>query len=155
MRSAEAVRRRAFREQKREARLNFTTGDQFLSTQEKRKETRYPFHWPVEIAFVSPATPPTCSGTTHDISTEGCSVLTEYNIPPGSAVIVRLALPPLTAGAARELVVAEASIVYTVLSAGHQKFRSGMQFVKFSQDGQNVLLRAIKVRAGSSVGRSG
>ncbi len=119
-----------------------------IVTHEKRGEPRHPFHWPVTIVFAhNPAASP-CQGATHDISMEGCAVLTEHNFAPGTHVAIQLSLPPNAAGAARTTVEIGGHIVYTVFSAGHGQFRSGISFLNFREDGKNILLRAIKQRTG-------
>lgn len=76
----------------------------------------------------------------------GCSVLAEHNIAPGTAVAIRLTLPPRKAGTARDIVDVDGRIVYTVLSSGRGQFRCGIQFRRFREGGLDTLWRAISLR---------
>ncbi len=79
---------------------------------------------------------------------EGCAVLTERNFTPGTHVAIQLSLPLDAAGPARTAVEIDGRVVYTVFAGGHGKFRSGIGFLNFRDDGQKILLRAIKQRTG-------
>lgn len=116
-------------------------------TAEHRQDKRYPFRWPVAIVFDSHEERTTFHGTTHEVSLSGCSLLTEHNIFSDRPVSILLSAPAEHPGAARRIIEVKARMVYTVLSSGHRKFRCGVQFLNFKQDGRSKLNRVIEHRA--------
>lgn len=116
-------------------------------TAEHREEKRHPFRWPVAIVFDSHEDRTTFHGTTHEVSLSGCSLLTEHNIFSEHPVSILLSAPAEHQGARRRVIEIKARMVYTVLSSGHQKFRCGVQFLSFKQDGRAKLSRVIENRA--------
>lgn len=116
-------------------------------TAEHRQDKRYPFRWPVAIVFDSHEERTTFHGTTHEVSLSGCSLLTEHNIFSDNPVSILLSAPAEHPGAARRIIEIKARMVYTVLSSGHRKFRCGVQFLNFKQDGRSKLNRVIEHRA--------
>jgi c-di-GMP-binding flagellar brake protein YcgR len=118
-----------------------------MKTAEHRQETRHPFHWPVAIVFDSTEDQETYHGVTKDLSLIGCSILTEHNVFSEHPVSILLSLPTEHPGGRRRIVEAKAQMVYTVLSAGHRKFRCGIHFLNFKGKGRATLKRAIEIRA--------
>lgn len=116
-------------------------------TAEHRQEKRHPFRWPVIIVFDSHEDRPSFHGTTHEVSVSGCSILTEHNIFSEHAVSILLSAPAEHPGPSRRVIEIKARMVYTVLSSGHRKFRCGVQFLSFKQDGRSTLNRVIDHRA--------
>ncbi len=119
-----------------------------------RKNKRYPFKWRVAIVFASVENEETYHGVTHDVSASGCSILTEHNIFSEEIVSVLISLPVEHPGGRRKLVEVQARMVYTVLSAGHQKFRCGIEFLKFKGNGRKLLTRAFEMRDITTPGQS-
>lgn len=117
-----------------------------MSNAENRQEKRFPIHWPVAIVFDDGANQDTYHGTTHDLSLIGCAVLTEHNVYSVKAVTILLSLPPEHRGQARRIIEIKARMAYTVLSAGHRKFRCGIQFLNFKDNGRTLLKREIEKR---------
>ena len=117
------------------------------SSAEQREERRHPFHWPVAIVFDSTDEQQTFHGVTHDISLSGCAVLTEHNIFNAHPVSILLSAPSEHAGTSRRIVEVKARMVYTVLSAGHRRFRCGIQFLNFKGAGRATLNRIVEQRA--------
>lgn len=81
----------------------------------------------------------TYRGHTCDISQSGLSVIVDHNIFTTDEVTVVLALPPEQEGAPMKIVEATARMVYTVHSARHQAFRVGLNFVRFTGEGKQLL----------------
>lgn len=117
-----------------------------MTSAEHRRAKRYPFQWKVAIVFDSSENQETYHGVTHDISTIGCAILTEHNVFSEQPISVLISLPAEHPGAARKLVEVKARMVYTVLSAGHQKFRCGIHFLNFKGSGRAALTRAFARR---------
>ncbi len=117
-----------------------------MAGSESRKDKRYPFKWQVAIVFDSADQKETYHGVTKDISTGGCAVLTEHNIYSEHPVSVLIQLPPENPTGRRKIVEARGRFVYTVLSAGHQKFRCGIQFISFKEGGKSILTKAFAKR---------
>lgn len=116
-------------------------------TAEHRQEKRYPFHWPVAIVFDSTESQDTYHGVTHEVSMSGCSILTEHNIFSDHTVSILVSVPADHPGAGRKVIEVKARMVYTVLSAGHQKFRCGIHFLNFKGNGRTTLDHVIEKRA--------
>lgn len=114
---------------------------------DKRREKRYPFHWPVAIVFDATDDRDTYHGVTHELSLTGCSVLTEHNVFSEHPISLLVSLPVEHPGARRRVVEIRCRMVYTVLSSGHQMFRCGIQFVNFKGNGRTLLRRVIERRA--------
>jgi len=117
------------------------------SSNRKRSENRYLFHWPVAIVFDSIEGQGTYHGRTNDVSLTGCSILTEHNVFSTQAVTVLLSLPSDHAGERRPVIEVKAAMVYTVLAAGAQKFRCGIHFLDFKGNGLAALDKVINERA--------
>ena len=118
-----------------------------VENQEHRREKRHPVHWPVAIVFESTEDQDIYHGVTHDLSVTGCAILTEHNVFSDQPVSILLSAPTDRPGGRRIIVEIRARMVYTVLSAGHRKFRCGIQFLKFKGSGRATLTRKLAVRA--------
>lgn len=119
-------------------------------TAEHRQDKRHPFHWAVAIVFDATEEQQTFHGVTHELSLSGCSILTEHNIFTEHTVSILLSTPIDHPGARRRVIEAKARMVYTVLSSGHQKFRCGIRFLNFKDNGRATLTRIIEKRAFST-----
>ncbi len=117
-----------------------------MSESDHRRDRRYPFHWRVAIVFDATENKETYHGVTKDISLGGCAVLTEHNIFSEHQVSVLISLPAENPTGRRKVVEAKARMVYTVLSAGHQQFRCGIQFTGFKDSGRSILAKAFEKR---------
>ena len=122
-----------------------------MTSSEHRQEKRHPFHWPVAIVFDGTEDQDTYHGVTHDLSMIGCSILTEHNVFSEQPVSILLAIPIEQPGGRKRIVEIKARMVYTVLSAGHRKFRCGIHFLSFKAKGRAMLKRAIEMRAISNL----
>jgi c-di-GMP-binding flagellar brake protein YcgR len=116
-------------------------------SEEQRADKRHPFHWPVAIVFDSTEDQDIYHGITYDVSVNGCAILTEHNIFSDQPVSVLLSPPNEQPGRGRTIIEIKARMVYTVLSAGHRKFRCGIQFLKFKGKGRATLKHKIEARA--------
>jgi c-di-GMP-binding flagellar brake protein YcgR len=114
---------------------------------ELRKEKRYPFKWRVAIVVDASEAQETYHGITYDVSLGGCSMLTDHNVWSDHPVSVLISLPVENPAGRTKLIEAKGQMVYTVLSAGHQQFRCGIQFLSFKGKGRSVLETAIEKRA--------
>jgi c-di-GMP-binding flagellar brake protein YcgR len=117
-----------------------------MSDAENRKGKRYPFQWQVAIVFDATENQDTYHGITKDISLGGCAVLTDHNVYSEQTVTVLIQLPPENPAGRAKIVEAKGRFAYTVLSAGHQKFRCGIQFAGFKGNGRKLLTEAIARR---------
>jgi hypothetical protein len=113
---------------------------------ENRKEKRYPFHWKVAIVFDNAEGQDTFHGVTHELSMSGCSILTEHNVFSERPVSILLSLPKDHQKDKKRIVEVRARMIYTVLSSGHQKFRCGIHFVRFKEDGRAMLKKTLSSR---------
>lgn len=116
---------------------------------DKRAEPRAPLHFKVAIIYhlhPDEATRPTYHGRTHDISTQGLSVVVDRNIFSEGDVTVLLAIPPAHPGAPQKIVEATAKMIYTVFSSDHDAFRIGLDFREFKRNGKELLRTAVEQR---------
>lgn len=113
---------------------------------EHREFKRYPFQWKVAIVFDSTDEQDTYHGVTNDISIGGCAILTDHNVFSEHPVSVLISLPAENPTGRRKIIEVKARMVYTVLSAGHQKFRCGLQFLNFKGSGRSILTKAFAKR---------
>jgi c-di-GMP-binding flagellar brake protein YcgR len=117
-----------------------------MSDAENRREKRFPFKWEVAIVFDATDEQETYHGITKDISLGGCAILTEHNVYSEQPVSILIRLPAENPTGRTKIVEAKGRFVYTVLSAGHQKFRCGIEFTSFKGNGRSVLTKAIAKR---------
>ena len=112
-----------------------------------RQAQRFPFHWAVAIVFDQKEGKRSFHGVTHDISIEGCAILTEHNVFSEYPVSVVLSLPAANPAGHKRVIQAKGRMIYTVLSSGHRKFRSGIHFLEFAGNGQHLLQQALDERS--------
>ncbi len=116
-----------------------------------RQVQRFPFHWAVAIVFDNKEGKRSFHGTSHDISIQGCSVLTEHNVFSEYPVSVVISLPATNPTGYQHVIQAKGRMIYTVLSSGHRKFRSGIEFLEFAENSKNLLQQALNDRKDSVV----
>jgi c-di-GMP-binding flagellar brake protein YcgR len=114
--------------------------------QDKRGEQRHPFHWKAVIVLGEPPAHTAYQGETLEVSLSGCSVLIEHNLPVGLPATIVVSVPAEKAGGSMRIVEATCRMVYTVLSSSHHKFRCGIQFVDFKDEGRTVWRSAVEAR---------
>ncbi|MGE5465811.1 MAG: PilZ domain-containing protein [Ignavibacteria bacterium] len=113
---------------------------------EHRQHKRYPYQWKVAIVFDATEGKDTYHGVTHNISLGGCAILTDHNVFSEHPVSVLVSLPVENPGGRPKIVEVKGHMVYTVLSAGHQQFRCGIQFLSYKGGGRAVLTKAFAKR---------
>jgi c-di-GMP-binding flagellar brake protein YcgR len=121
-----------------------------------RGEARVPLKFKVAIVYhqhEDKATRPTFHGRTHDISTQGLSIVVDYNVFNEADVTLLLAIPPAHIGMPQKIIEATAKMVYTVFSSDHDAFRIGLTFGQFKRNGREFLNAVIAQRRISSAYR--
>jgi c-di-GMP-binding flagellar brake protein YcgR len=121
-----------------------------------RNEARVPLKFKVAIVYhqhEDKATRPTFHGRTHDISTQGLSIVVDQNVFNEADVTVLLAIPPAHVGMPQKIIEATARMVYTVFSSEHDAFRIGLTFGQFKRNGREFLNAIIDQRRISSAYR--
>ncbi len=116
-------------------------------SEDQRKFTRYPMQWKIAIVFDGEEHRPTFHGVTNEISQEGLSLLTDYNLFTEDPVTLLLAIPPKNSAQRNKIVEIRARMIYTVHSAGHDRFRIGVHFERFKGSGRKLLETNLKERA--------
>jgi len=104
-------------------------------------------HWKVAIVFNESDERPSFHGETAEISVEGASILTDHNIFTHNPVTLLLAIPPMHPGQRQKVIEIDARIMYTVHSSQHGRFRIGIHFHAFKDEGKAFLDRNLKQRA--------
>lgn len=113
----------------------------------QRKFTRYPMQWKIAIVFDEDEHRPTFHGITNEISQGGLSLLTDHNLFTEDLITLLLAIPPKNSAQGNKIVEIRARMIYTVHSAGHDRFRIGVHFERFKGNGRKLLETNLKERA--------
>ena len=113
---------------------------------ENRAHKRYLFRWPVALVFDHDGQSRTYHGTTREISLGGCSLLTDYNIYTSHPLTLLVSLPADSPLARRRVLEIRARLCYTILASKEDRFRIGIEFLSFKNDGRNALREAIESR---------
>ena len=106
---------------------------------QQRQVQRFPFHWEVAIVFDDREGKKTFHGTTHDISVMGCAILTEHNVFTSEELLVEVHLPPENTGRQPKVLKIKAKMVYTLYSADHYCFRTGLLFRSYQENALALL----------------
>ncbi|MFA6312545.1 MAG: PilZ domain-containing protein [Sterolibacterium sp.] len=109
--------------------------------EDKRKIPRVLVHWRSAIVVAANGEQSTIEGISHDISSEGVSVICHRNIPLNRAVTVCLLIRTGNRDNPELVVEAQGKVVYCVLSGEQGGFRVGIQFLKFAGESKNILER--------------
>ncbi len=110
--------------------------------EEQRQNPRLRLHWHVALRLG----PTLIYGETLDVSLGGASLLIGQNIASGTIAALFLQVPSKCPGAKGQVIEVQSKILYTAFSAEHDRWRLGMQFLKFKAEGKKVLdkeLRAV------------
>ncbi len=110
-----------------------------MGNKELRESPRYLVHWKIALVFDETENKPIFHGRTFDLSATGTAMLTRHNVYTEAPVTVLLAPPPLNRGASMRVIEINAQQVYSVYSGAASCFRLGLRFLKFKDDGLNIL----------------
>lgn len=115
---------------------------------DKRIHKRFPFRWPVALVFDEHHGQHQAiyHGTTRELSLGGCSLLTDYNIYSSHPMTLLISLPAESALGKRQVLEVRCRMTYTILAAGHDRFRCGIEFISFKGDGRYLFQQAIEQR---------
>lgn len=111
---------------------------------EAREHHRYLVNWRAAIIHDGAQGKSSFYGRAHDISMDGASFCSDYNIQFTEAVILLLALPSLNAGQKKQTLEIRCKIVYCRLS--RQMFRVGLKFLGFKDEEKKLLEARINSR---------
>lgn len=111
---------------------------------EARGQQRYLINWRAAVIHADAEEKSTFYGRAHDISLDGASFCSDYNIQFTEAVILLLALPSLNAGQKEQILEIRCKIVYCRLS--RQMFRVGLKFLGFKGEEKKLLEARINSR---------
>jgi c-di-GMP-binding flagellar brake protein YcgR len=106
---------------------------------ELRKFPRYRLHLHVAIVYENKGQSEIFHGRTHDVSLSGASVYSDHNIFVTEPIKVLLAIPSPSSNQSTRLVEIHTKMAYTVMPANHNKFRIGLNFLRFKADGRSIL----------------
>ena len=107
--------------------------------QDNRNSPRYKKHLRAVLIIEESGKRSSIKGTTQDISRDGTSFISEYNIVSSNIVTIYLMLDPGDATHAPKVFEAQGNIVSSVLSPQQGGFRLGIQYTKISADNKQVL----------------
>lgn len=109
--------------------------------EDKRKTPRVLVHWRSAIVFAANGEQSKIEGISHDVSSDGVSVICHRNIPANRAVMVYLLIRTGDRDKPEMVVEAQGKVIYCVLSGEQGGFRVGIEFLKFAGEGKNILER--------------
>jgi hypothetical protein len=110
-----------------------------MTHKELRESLRYLVHWKIALVFDEAENKPIFHGRTFDLSLEGTAMLTRHNVFSEAPVTALLAPPPLHRGERKKVIEIHALQIYSVYSGATECFRLGLQFLKFKDDGFEIL----------------
>ncbi len=116
-------------------------------TVDHRKHPRYHVHWRVAIVFGEQGERETFHGKTYDLSLSGASIYSDHNVFVEEPVKVLLAIPSYVTNKPDKIIEISARMIYTVLSASHHQFRTGLHFQRFKSGGRKILEENLAKRA--------
>lgn len=106
---------------------------------ENREFSRHYARWRIAIVFDETENRPTIHGHTHDVSLRGASVYTEHNVVSNTPVTVLLSPPLAHEGERQKIIEIRTQLAYSVYAGSNYCFRIGLNFIKFKNDGLQVL----------------
>jgi hypothetical protein len=106
---------------------------------EHRNCPRYRVHMQVAIVYEYRGQSEIFHGRTHDLSLSGASVYSDHNIFVEEPVKILLAIPPLSSNQHKKIIEIHSQMAYTVMPANYHKFRIGLHFLRFKEDGSTIL----------------
>lgn len=106
---------------------------------ENREPRRLVVHWRIAIVFDEAEKRPSIHAHTHDLSLSGASVHTDHNVATNTLVTVLLSPPIAYEGERQKVIEIRAKLVYSVYSGSNFCFRIGLNFIKFKNDGLQIL----------------
>ena len=106
---------------------------------ENRESPRYYARWRIAIVFDETENRPTIHGYTHDVSLRGASIHTDHNVVSTTSVTVLLSPPLAYEGEQQKIIEIRAQMAYSVYSGSNFCFRIGLNFIKFKNEGLQVL----------------
>lgn len=108
-------------------------------SKEIRESSRYLARWRIAIVFDEMENRPTIHGYTHDLSLNGVSVHTDHTVVSSTPVTVLLSPPMAYEGERQKLIEIRSKLAYSVYSGSNFCFRVGLNFIKFKNDGLQIL----------------
>ncbi|MBI5919299.1 MAG: PilZ domain-containing protein [Nitrosomonadales bacterium] len=124
-----------------------TTQEEQRKLAEHRKHQRFLVHWRAALVYKNDGTREVFQGRTYDISISGASLYSEHNIFVEGPITLLLAMQPLHPGQSETTVEIQCRMIYTVLSSHHHRFRIGLHFLHFKDDGKAKLQQALSKRS--------
>ncbi len=106
---------------------------------ENRKSPRYYTRWRIDIVFDETENRPTIHGHTHDVSLSGASMYGDHDVVSTTPVTVLLSPPLEHERGQQETIEIRAQLAYSVYAGSNFRFRIGLSFIKFKNDGQRIL----------------
>jgi len=106
---------------------------------ENRQPRRRIVHWRIAIVFDEAEKRPSIHAHTHDLSLSGASVHTDHNVATNTLVTVLLSPPVAYEGERQKVIEIRAELVYSVYSGSNFCFRIGLNFIKFKNNGLQIL----------------
>lgn len=110
-----------------------------MVNKDQRESPRYLVHWKIALVFDEAENKPIFHGRTFDLSLTGTAMLTRHNVYTDAPVTVLLAPPPLNRGGSKRVIEIHARQVYSVYSGAFSCFRLGLHFIRFKDEGLEIL----------------
>lgn len=118
-----------------------------VSGKENRAHPRYALRWAVTILIGSNGVGTSIEGYTHELSSHGCSILTERNCFTPEPIKLLLSMPPASPQRGFQPLEMTARMKYTLHSHKHGCFRIGIQFATMADEVRHALEQRLEIHA--------
>jgi len=109
------------------------------ATEEKRSYPRFLVNWKVVVVTENNGKQQIFHGRAYDISMGGLCLLSDDNLTFTDSFTVLVSVPPDSAMHKPYVLEVRSKIGYTVLASDVRKFRIGIRFIEFKNDGKRYL----------------
>ncbi len=108
------------------------------------KHTICHVHWRVAIEYEHLGKNYTVQGRTQDLSLQDANILIDQSISTDKTVKMYLGIPPLRATESETIIAIHCRIIGNVFESSHQQFRIGLRFLKFEENGRELLTTGLE-----------
>lgn len=112
----------------------------FYPLEEQRQNPRLRLRWHAALRLGQAL----LYGETFDLSLGGASLLMGQNIAGGTVATLFLQAPSRRPGVKGRVIEVQSKILYAAFAAEHDRWRLGVQFVRFAGEGKNILEKEMR-----------
>jgi hypothetical protein len=115
------------------------SGTAARGSKEHRSEPRFLVKWPATVIIGEQHS---CRGMIKDISVKGAAVLLDVHLRSAKLINLHIHLPRLDAATGARIIEVYGKIIYSIHDSNESLFRTGISFLKFSQETDQAHLGA-------------